>query len=287
MAIVKLNGIWQLRDEKNEQICEGNVPGSVIAALYADGKIGHPYYRMNEYDVSKLFEKDYSYQRTFDLTKEELSQERVKLVCEGLDTICDIFLNDTLVGQTQDMHRTYRFDVKPFLRPGENTIRILLKSVLRYIRNYKYREGKEIFYHTDCTTIGNQLIRKPHSQFGWDWGPELVDAGIFRDIYIEATSGPIIRDVRIRQFHQENGQVRVSVSLAVEGSLAGGKNAKSKDKGSKADEGDYRLVLESRPEKGQEKGDFRKECAFAPDPEHPAFCTGAGRRWHPAFLFLV
>ncbi len=60
---------------------------------------------------------------------------------------------------------------------------------------------------------GNQLVRKGHSMFGWDWGPQLVDAGIWRDIYIEGNSGAKIEDVRIRQFHEADGSVRLRVTI--------------------------------------------------------------------------
>ena len=211
-----LNGIWKLLNDKREILCQVQVPGSVIAALYNEGSIGHPYYRMNEYDVKELFRKDYWFEREFILTKEELENDRVELVCEGLDTICHVFLNDTEIAYTTDMHRTYRIDLKAYAKEGANSLRVLCKSPLQYIDNYEYRKGKEIKYGTDCTTMGNQLIRKAHSMFGWDWGPELIDAGIWRDIYLEISSGPVIRDVRIRQYHQEDGSVLVDVELAVE-----------------------------------------------------------------------
>ena len=251
-----LNGTWQLLDEKREPLCGVSVPGSVIAALYAEGTIGHPYYRMNETDVKELFHRDYWFEREFELSGEELFEERLELVCEGLDTLCEIYLNDRLAAATSDMHRTWRIDVRPYVKEGTNRISILCRSVLRFIDNYKYREGKEIGYHTDCTTIGNQLIRKPHSQFGWDWGPELIDAGIFRDIYLEASEGPIIRDVRIRQFHQEDGQVSVTAELAVEEGIKPGSM-----------EAAYRLTLSPKNTEGESQ-----VATFVPFDKDPSCC---------------
>lgn len=64
---------------------------------------------------------------------------------------------------------------------------------------------------------GNQLVRKAHSMFGWDWGPQLVDAGIWRPIYIEGTASAGIEDVRIRQVHEKDGSVRVKATITLSG----------------------------------------------------------------------
>lgn len=85
------------------------------------------------------------------------------------------------------MHRIWKLDVKEFLHAGENQIRIVFRSVFKYIEDYEYEENKEIHYVPCGGMKGNQLIRKAHCMFGWDWGPQTIDAGIFRDIYLKRT----------------------------------------------------------------------------------------------------
>jgi beta-mannosidase len=46
---------------------------------------------------------------------------------------------------------------------------------------------------------------------GWDWGPRLPDAGIWRDIYLLENDEPYITDVRITQKH-DNGSVFLNVN---------------------------------------------------------------------------
>ena len=53
-----------------------------------------------------------------------MNEETVELVCEGLDTLSEIKINGVSVAKTSDMHRTYRFPVKKYLKQGENTIEI-------------------------------------------------------------------------------------------------------------------------------------------------------------------
>lgn len=61
---------------------------------------------------------------------------------------------------------------------------------------------------------GNQLLRKAHSMFGWDWGPQTIDAGIFRDIYLQGYSHARIEDIRIHQQHAKNVSVQTSITLS-------------------------------------------------------------------------
>lgn len=230
MTILELNGNWELKNETGELLCPVKVPGSVISGLYASGKIAHPYYRENEYAVRELFWKDYQFVRRFTVSEELFAQEELILVCEGLDTLAQIFMNGKKIASTNNMHRTYRFPVKEYVHVGENEICIVFDSVLQFMEHYKYKENKSILYQPCGAIKGNQLVRKAHSMFGWDWGPQLVDAGIWRDIYIEGNSAVRIEDVCIRQYHEENGSVRIRTTIALSGAEAFVQNRTASEK---------------------------------------------------------
>jgi beta-mannosidase len=57
------------------------------------------------------------------------------------------------------------------------------------------------------------VIRKQQCQFGWDWGPRLVTAGIWRDIRIEAWSRNRLDSVRVTQRHGRSGAVALQLAL--------------------------------------------------------------------------
>lgn len=215
MRRMNLNGTWELRDETGAELCPVEVPGTVISGLCAAGRLENPYYRENEYKVRELFWKDYQFVRSFVVECRLLEESEVNLVCEGLDTLAQVCINGKELASTDNMHRTYIFPVKEYIHEGENEICITFRSALRYIENYPYKENKTIHVVPCGAMKGNQLLRKGHSMFGWDWGPQLVDAGIWRDIYIEGNSGAKIEDVRIRQFHDEDGSVRVRTTVIV------------------------------------------------------------------------
>lgn len=144
MKRLMLNGIWKMNSREEETTYDAVIPGSVLSALLDAEAIPDPYDKMNEYAARDLFWKDYIFQRDFLVDETVLKEEHVELVCEGLDTLADVFINGRKVLYADNMHRTWRIPVKEYLHAGENNIRIEFLSVLKYIENYQYEENKEV-----------------------------------------------------------------------------------------------------------------------------------------------
>ena len=215
MQTCTLNGTWQLSaGHRSLESVDMQIPGTVLSGLLAAGKIKDPFYRTNEDATRALFWKDYAFTRTFDVDEELLAQQHIVLVCEGLDTLAEISINGTFLAKTDNMHRTWKFQAKKLLHPGKNEIQIVFRSVLRFIEDYPYEAHKKINYIPCGSMKGNQLLRKAHSMFGWDWGPQTIDAGIFRDIYLQGYSHARIEDIRIHQQHAKNVSVQTSITLS-------------------------------------------------------------------------
>lgn len=215
MQTCTLNGTWQLSaGHRSLESVDMQIPGTVLSGLLAAGKIKDPFYRTNEDATRALFWKDYVFTRTFDVDEELLAQQHIVLVCEGLDTLAEISINGAFLAKTDNMHRTWKFQAKKLLHPGKNEIQIVFRSVLRFIEDYPYEAHKKINYIPCGSMKGNQLLRKAHSMFGWDWGPQTIDAGIFRDIYLQGYSHARIEDIRIHQQHAKNVSVQTSITLS-------------------------------------------------------------------------
>ena len=194
------------------------IPGSVLSTLLNAGAIEDPYYRQNEYTARDLFWQDYIFERSFEVTQELLNQDVIQLVCYGIDTLADLYINDMHVIYMDNMHRTWRIPIKEYLHEGSNSIRFYFKSTLRYIeeREASAPADKKITIEASGAIAGNQYIRKAHSMFGWDWGAQLPDAGIFRDIEIQAYCTARIDEVKYQQEHAQ-GQVTLQVEAVLEG----------------------------------------------------------------------
>ncbi len=199
MRSISLAGEWRLQKAGSRQWIPASIPGETHSALIAAGKIPDPYQGMNELDVQWVGREDWIYERSFEVEKDLLEEERIFLSCECLDTIADVFLNGRKVGSADNMFVRWRFDVRRFLHLGKNTLRIAFTSA----EKAAIREAKTLPYPVPHTAHAVQsphrnLIRKAQCHSGWDWGPCLMVAGITGAISLEAWS-----DVRIDYAYTE------------------------------------------------------------------------------------
>jgi len=214
-----LDSSWQLKtlNGKNDPLSvniNAEVPGSVLDAWIKAGIVPDPYYGENEKQITPLFLSDFEYSRTFSVSAELLAQDEVALVCLGIDTLGEIFINGKSVAKVNNMHRGWRFNVKELLKTGENTISVVLFSPNAFIAS-AFKNGP-VRYIATGSMAGANYIRKTHCQFGWDWGPQLPDAGIWRSIYLEGWSVAKLSDVYITQEHSADGGVTLLAKIQTE-----------------------------------------------------------------------
>ena len=194
------------------------IPGSVYSCLLENKLMPDPYWRDNELDALKLMENDFLFSEHFVPEKEVLSSDRVILKFDGIDTIADITLNGTFLGHTENMHRSFEFDVKELLKEGENELTVKFFSPLKFCA--ASHEKIKNMESTDAVP-GYPQLRKAHCMFGWDWGPRLPDAGFYRPIrLLGVKKARLSDDIRVMQEHEieetgVHGNVVKKVKLAV------------------------------------------------------------------------
>lgn len=198
MQLINLNGSWKMKRTDELQWTEATVPGSVYHDLLQAGKMPDPFYRDNEYEALALSDYDYEYCKSFHVDEEQLLHDKIYLLCEGLDTLCDIFLNDIHILSANNMHRTYEVDIKGILTSGNNKLYIIFHSPVKFARE---KQAGQPMPNLDSVLPGVFQLRKAHCMFGWDWGPQLPDMGIWRNISIVSFNGGRIDDIYITQEH--------------------------------------------------------------------------------------
>jgi beta-mannosidase len=207
MKKMTLSGDWQFRQAGTETWLPATVPGGVHTDLLALGKIPDPFVADNELKVMWVAETDWEYQRTFTADAGLLAQENVFLVCDGLDTIADVYINGTYLGHAENMFRQWEWDVKDLLRAGENEIRIYFGSPVRFITGKQAQlpllGGGDI--------PGGPHLRKAPCHWGWDWGPKLPPIGVWKDIRLEGFAARI-NDVHLRQ-KVKNDEAQISIDV--------------------------------------------------------------------------
>ena len=212
MRQLSLNGPWTLDIPGSAfTAVPAEVPGSVYHDLLAAGRIPDPFYRDNETEALKLMEYDFHYSRAFQADGELLDCGAVLLRCEGLDTLAAVYINGAEAGRADNMHRTWEFDVKDLLREGENNIAVHFASPTKFIRESYAADPAD---GTADAMEGFPSLRKAHCMFGWDWGPRLPDAGIWRDISLLGVDTARIRDVLVKQFH-EGGRAALEIDTHI------------------------------------------------------------------------
>ncbi|HRE09168.1 MAG TPA: glycoside hydrolase family 2 protein, partial [Opitutaceae bacterium] len=176
---------WRFRDTSTKTWLPAEVPGCVHTDLMRAGRIPDPFYGTNELDLQWIEERDWEYESTFTVPASLRAEEVIDLVADGLDTVATVTLNGHEVARTENMFVGFRWDVKRWLRPGRNRLSIRFDSAMRYIREHDGFTPPQEFNDP----VGNCVrIRKQQCQFGWDWGPRFVSAGIWRDLRLEGWS---------------------------------------------------------------------------------------------------
>lgn len=209
---VNLNGQWQAAQRGTDRWYPATVPGCVHTDLLAAGRIPDPFYRDNEKEVQWVGEAEWIYRRSFDLPANLLERARVVLRCDGLDTLAAVRINGIEVGRADNMFRTWEFDAKPALKPGENIIEVSFQSPLPLM---KERNASRSLYEWagPHEPRGRAWVRKEPCNFGWDWGPVLITCGIWRGISLRAWDGARIEDLMIHQDHSKPGAVGLRVEI--------------------------------------------------------------------------
>jgi beta-mannosidase len=183
------------------------VPGVVHTDLLAAGLIDDPYLDLNELKDDWIGHTTWRYSTSFEWTAD--GSDRTDLVFDGLDTVATVTLNGAELGRTFNQHRTYRFDVGSALREGPNELEVTFGSAWEYAE----RLERELGPRPNAFPKPYNFIRKMACNFGWDWGPELVTAGIWKDVRLESWSGARLDGVITTVgFDGDAGTVTVAVT---------------------------------------------------------------------------
>ena len=212
MNFVLSNG-WKMRSISGKNICPeyvpAKVPGSVYGTLMDAGIMDDPFYRDNEIKALEVIEDDYEFAVSFDRDKELTGCDRILLHFDGIDTLSKITLNGVVLGRTDNMHRTWEYDVTDIIVEKDNSLSVELFSPTKFIADAD--EKRHIAGATESMR-GFPVIRKAHCMFGWDWGARIPDAGIFRAVSLVGIEKKRINNVHIMQRHEE-GKVTLSFDV--------------------------------------------------------------------------
>ncbi|BBH71775.1 beta-mannosidase [Actinoplanes sp. OR16] len=201
-----LSGQWRLRGRDID--LPATVPGCVHTDLLAAGRIPDPFLDDNEKTVAWVGREDWTYSRP--IAWNGPRHDRIDLVFDGLDTVARISVGDEVVGETKNMHRTHRFDVTSLLE-SEADLTVAFTSAYTETAAVEALLGPRPNAYPEPFPF----IRKMAASFGWDWGPTLVTAGIWRNVRLEGWSTARIAAVRPLTTY-ENGVGKLNLTAEIE-----------------------------------------------------------------------
>ncbi|HEY4104246.1 MAG TPA: hypothetical protein VGM44_10160 [Polyangiaceae bacterium] len=206
-------GPWQEHEAKlgcsTLEWLPARVPGHVHSDLVEQGVIADPFERMNELGCQWVDEQEVSYRTRFEFAPNEALPHRV-LRFEGLDTLCRVFLNGELIAKHENMFVPLEVDLTSRLASGKNLLEVCFDSAVKVGRERRAAYfAKHGIQNTATRFDERSFVRKAQYMYGWDWGPRLVSAGIWRPLSLLEYSARI-RDVHVTQVHAPDGSVRIS-----------------------------------------------------------------------------
>lgn len=218
----KIDKNWTFKMVDDTAWLPATVPGYVHTDLLANNIIEDPFYRLNEHHLQWIDKKDWEYQATFYIDVETLEKDVVELNFNGLDTYANVFLNNQLILEADNMFMHWQVSCKDYLKHGENTLRIVLGSPINI--GLEKRENLGYFLpgaendQSELGGLGNKktcvFSRKAQYHFGWDWGPRLVSSGIWQDIELMAWDKCKLVDVNIIQ--EELSEIEANLLSEIE-----------------------------------------------------------------------
>ncbi len=186
-----LSGIWHL-DGPGRRSLHAQVPGGVHDALLETGLIQDIYYGSNETNLLWISRRNWTFSRTFDVPADFLARKDVILRLEDCDAFCTVKVNGRVAGETTDRFRRYDFDVKPFLREGENRIEGFFRSPVAVGDERREKIGRPYPMSNVKWALNQALVRKNACHAGWDWGPEVESIGFCGKVRLMASDKPRI-----------------------------------------------------------------------------------------------
>lgn len=221
---MKLRSEWKLKDFEPGEVrpleiaapnyidhfwMTASVPGDVHSTLLSKKLIQDPFVGHNDLSCSWVEKKEWWYRTSFIWEEACTNEECGELVFEGLDTYATVYLNGVEIGSTANMLVEHSFDITRELKSGKNTLAVKFDPIFIHVdqkeKNYWCSYGKERIW-----------TRKAAMNFGWDWGPRLVTAGIWRDVHVRKWRNAKIKGVFAKTETVTSDHAKVSVEVELE-----------------------------------------------------------------------
>lgn len=167
-------------------------------------RLENPLLGFNELKARWVNEEAWIYRNVFQKPAVPAGSSIV-LVFDGLDTFAKVKLDGKVILESNNMFLGHRVDVTDALETGdEHVLDVEFDSALLRAREIQKKDPnhKWASFNGESARLG---VRKAQYHWGWDWGPVLMTAGIWRDVRFEVYAARVAdlwMDVQLASDHQ-------------------------------------------------------------------------------------
>ena len=201
---------WTFNKQNDSKKYKAEIPGTVHTDLFQIKLIPDPFYGANEKQLHWIENATWEYETYFSLSKSDFQNQNIDLEFDGLDTYATVYLNGKVVLEANNMFRKWNISAKSNLKKDNNHLKIIFHSAVK--------KGKEEAKKLPYTLPENEriFVRKAQYQFGWDWGPRFVTAGIWQKVQLKFWNVAKIENVRYDQKVLNENQALLDVIFTID-----------------------------------------------------------------------
>jgi len=202
---------WYFKEFNNadSQWLQAKVPGTIHQDLLAHQLIADPYLLNNEQQAQWPAQKEWLYQTTILLTPAMAAYQQIELVFEGLDTDAEISINGKVIASVNNMFRVWKFNIRKQLKIGNNQLQV------KFLSSEKIAASAYEKLQPKIPLDERIMVRKAAYQFGWDWGPRLVTAGICKNVYLHCWDQLKIAHIQYQQLQIDTVMARLNAKVCI------------------------------------------------------------------------
>jgi beta-mannosidase len=212
---------WQFGQAGKPEWLPATVPGVVQSDLIKLERIPHPWKGLNEKEIQWVENESWVYRSYLKFDKKQLRRKNIDLIFEGLDTYAEVYLNNEKILSADNMFRSWRVNIKDYLKPDSNELRVVFKSPIEVNKPKLAALGYELPAGSEQGPYKvSPFTRKAPYHFGWDWGPRILTVGIWKPVYIEYWDEVRIEDVNIIQKSLTEEKAVLTVQTTIKNATA-------------------------------------------------------------------
>ena len=201
---------WTFNKQNDSKKYKAEIPGTVHTDLFQNKIIPDPFFGANEKQLQWIEDETWEYETYFSLSKSEFLNQNIDLEFDGLDTYATVYLNGKVVLEADNMFRKWTISAKSDLKKDNNHLKIIFHSAVQ--------KGKADAKKLPYVLPENErvFVRKAQYQFGWDWGPRFVTAGIWQKVQLKFWNAAKIENVRYDQKVLNENQALLDFILTID-----------------------------------------------------------------------